>query len=143
MKSWWKPALSGNDVGYYDPQDTPDWQFGQTQLVLGIQAPNHGIVIAAPMGMAQVSSIQLRDWVHLVAMADKGWEFANFAFGGSDFVIIFEAKAGFTLTVPQSATVSPGAGVNYEPSLQGEKYGCFEGITNCDDTPVLPPAYPK
>lgn len=143
MKAGWKPALSGNDVGYYDPRDTPDWQFGQTRLVLGIETPDHGIVIATPMGMAQVGAIRLRDWVKLGAKADKGWEFANFAFGGSDFVVIFEAKAGFTLTVPQSATVPPGAGVNYEPSLQGEKYGCFGGTADCDDTPVAPPAYPK
>jgi phosphatidylserine decarboxylase len=143
MKSGWKPALSGNDVGYYDPQDTPDWQFGQTRLVLGIETPNHGIVIVAPMGMAQVSAIQLRHWVKLGVKADKGWEFANFAFGGSDVVIMFEAKAQFTLTVPQMASELPGAGVNYKPSLQGDKYGCFDNITDCADRPVLPPVYPK
>ena len=142
MKSGWKPALSGNDVGYYDPRDTPDWQFGQTRLVLGIETPAHGVVIATPMGMAQVSAIQLRHWVQAGVEADKGWEFANFAFGGSDFVVMFEAKAGFTLTVPLAAPVPPGAGVNYQPSLQGERYGCLGGITYCDATPALPPPYP-
>lgn len=143
MKSAWKPALSGNDVGYYSPSDTPDWQFGQTRLVLGIETPDHGVVIATPMGMAQVAAIQLRQWVEEGADAKKGWEFANFAFGGSDFVIIFEEKAKFRLTVPLAAPVSPGTGVNYQPSLQGQKYGCFGGKTDCSDKPELPPPYPK
>ena len=75
-------------------------------------------------------------------MAEKGWEFANFAFGGSDFVVIFEQQAKFTLTVPHAAEVAPGAGVNYLPSLQGEKYGCLGGGTDCSDTPGNPPPSP-
>jgi hypothetical protein len=111
-------------------------------LVLGIKTPDHGVVVASPMGMAPVSAIQLRDWVKLGAAADKGWEFANFAFGGSDFVVIFEKQADFELTVPQMAKVPPGAGVNYEPSLQGQRYGCFGGSADCDTTPAVPPPYP-
>ncbi len=143
MKSGWKPSLIPGDVAYYDPRDTPDWQFGQTRLVLGIETPDHGVVIATPMGMAQVSAIQLRDWVKLGAMANKGWEFANFAFGGSDFVVIFEEKADFQLTVKQTASVPPGTGINYAPSKQGQKYGCFDGITDCSDKPGTPPPYPR
>lgn len=143
MKSSWKPALSDKDVGYYAPLDTPDWQFGQTRLVIGIKTPEHGIVIVAPMGMAQVSAIPVRDWVKEGVMAKKGWEFANFAFGGSDFVILFEKKARFQMTVPHTKPVSPGAGVNYQPSLQGEKYGCLGGITTCSDKAEFPPPYPK
>ena len=143
MKSGWKPALREGDLNYYNPEDTPDWQFGQTRLVLGIQTPDNGIVIVTPMGMAQVSGIRLRDWVKKGAHADKGWEFGNFAFGGSDFVLIFEEKANFKLTVPLMPSVSPGAGVNYEPSLQGEKYGCFKGKIHCSDKAKFPPAYPK
>ena len=142
MKSGWKPSLSPTDIGYYDPQDTPDWQFGQTRLVLGIETPEYGVVLATPMGMAQVASIQLRDWVKHNAMAKKGWEFANFAFGGSDFVVIFEPQADFVLTVPHMPEESPGAGVNYKPSLQGERYGCFGGNDNCSTEPELPPPYP-
>ncbi|MGB5735949.1 MAG: phosphatidylserine decarboxylase [Thiohalocapsa sp.] len=142
LKSSWKPSLGADDPAHYDPRDTPDWQFGQTRLVLGIETPEHGIVIASPMGMAQVSAIQLRDWVKQGAMAEKGWEFANFAFGGSDFVVLFEPKARFQLTVPTLSEPAPGAGVNYKPSLQGEKYGCFEGTTDCSATPASPPPYP-
>lgn len=143
MKSGWKPPLGVTDVGYYDPRDTPDWQFGQTRLVLGIETPDHGVVVATPMGMAQVASIQLRDWVQEGAMAQKGWEFGNFAFGGSDFVVLFKPRAEFVLTVPQTPEVPPGAGVNYEPSLQGERYGCLGGDDTCSTEPaVAPPPYP-
>ncbi len=142
MKSGWSAALAPGEVAFYDPQDTPDWQFGQTRLVIGIQTKNKGIVVISPMGMAQVSSIRLRDWVKKGAKAEKGWEFANFAFGGSDFVVIFEKKAKFTLTVAHTTEPAPGAGVNYQNSLQGRKYGCFGGGTNCGAKPGNPPPSP-
>ncbi len=137
MKSGWKASLSPGDVAQYDPQDTADWQFGQTRLVIGIETPEHGIVVISPMGMAQVSGIVPRDWVKHNAEAEKGWEFANFKFGGSDFVVIFEEKAKFTLTAPAAVPEpAPGAGVNYAQVLQGQKYGCFGGRTGCSDVPV-------
>ncbi|MCP4900441.1 MAG: phosphatidylserine decarboxylase [bacterium] len=142
MKSGWKPPLGVTDVGYYDPRDTPDWQFGQTRLVLGIETPNHGMVLASPMGMAQVASIELRKWVEEGVMTEKGWEFGNFAFGGSDFVVIFEAQAEFVLTVPHMPEDPPAAGVNYEPSFQGQKYGCFGGDDRCSSEPGSPPPFP-
>jgi phosphatidylserine decarboxylase len=142
MKSGWKPKVDESDVAYYDPRDTPDWQFGQTRLVLGIETLDHGVVVAAPMGMAQVAAIQLRAWVEQGVEAEKGWEFANFAFGGSDFVVLFERDADFVLTVPHSPEVSPGAGVNYQPSLQGQRYGCFGGSADCGTASALPASYP-
>jgi len=142
MKSGWKPPLGPTDVGYYDPRDTPDWQFGQTRLVLGIETPEHGVVVATPMGMAQVASIELRDWVEKDAMAKKGWEFGNFAFGGSDFVVLFEERADFVLTVKKMSEAPPGAGVNYEPSFQGKRYGCFGGNDKCGTKAKTPPPYP-
>lgn len=142
MKSGWKAALKPGDLAYYDPRDTADWQFGQTRMVIGIQTEANGVVVISPMGMAQVSAIVARDWVKEGAEAEKGWEFANFAFGGSDFVVIFEEKAGFKLTVPHTREPAPGAGVNYVPSLQGEKYGCFGGNSDCSSTPQTPPPSP-
>ena len=131
MKSGWSVSLSPDEVSYYDPRDTADWQFGQTRMVIGIETPENGIVVISPMGMAQVSGIKKRDWVVENAMAEKGQEFANFYFGGSDFVVIFEEKAKFTLTVEHLEEPAPGAGVNYQGSRQGEKYGCFGGGTDC------------
>ena len=36
MKSGWKAPIEPGEVGQYDPQDTADWQFGQTRMVIGI-----------------------------------------------------------------------------------------------------------
>jgi hypothetical protein len=147
MKAGWAVARGQNEVSHYDPRDTADWQFGQTRMVIGIDTgPEHGIVVISPMGMAQVSAIVKRDWVKLGAMAEKGWEFANFAFGGSDFVVIFEEKADFRLTVETLPEPAPGAGENYRQSWQGEKYGCMGGGTDCSGVadparqPSAPPA---
>ena len=77
------------------------------------------------------------------ADAHKGWEFANFAFGGSDFVVLFEKQADFVLTVEPLDEEAPGTGVNYPQSYQGEKYGCFDGDPGCPDKPEeFPDAYP-
>jgi hypothetical protein len=100
------------------------------------------VVIAAPMGMAQVSAIELREWVKEGAHADKGWEFANFAFGGSDFVLIFERGAGFTLTAPQTPAEPPGAGVNYATLQQGARFGCLGSTTDCSTTRATPGPWP-
>ncbi len=72
MKSGWKAPIEPGEVGQYDPQDTADWQFGQTRMVIGIQTPGHGVVVISPMGMAQVSGIVKRDWVKLNARCRKG-----------------------------------------------------------------------
>jgi len=139
MKSGWSNPPDG--PAHYAPLDTPDWQFGQTRLVLGIETDDHGLVIAAPMGMAQVAAIPMRSWVEKGVEAKKGWEFANFAFGGSDFVVLFEDKADFRLAVPK--TDRDGPGVAYKPSKQGEKYGCFGGTTDCGDAAGNPPPIPS
>lgn len=149
MKSGWSP-LTENKIARYDPQDTADWQFGQTRFVVGIETPEHGIVIFTPMGMAQVASVDMRDWlgeyVGTDKIAQKGWEFANFQFGGSDFVVIFEEKADFVLTAPaKPSNQAPEAGVNYAQIHQGAKFGCFGGITTCNgvSTPsAQPDPYP-
>lgn len=136
MKAGWVEGIGQGDVSHYDPQDTADWQFGQTRMVIGIDTGEpYGVVVISPMGMAQVSGIQRRDWVVENAKALKGQEFANFAFGGSDFVVIFEEKAAFVLTAGTLAEPAPGAGVNYAGSLQGEKYGCLGGDPDCSAVP--------
>lgn len=142
MKSGWVQGQSADEVSFYDPEDTADWQFGQTRMVIGIRMDNGQTVVISPMGMAQVSAIVKRDWVIENARTDKGWEFANFAFGGSDFVVIFQPDADFVLTAPVADQVPPGAGENYSLSLQGSKYGCFGGADTCGDAPAMPPPYP-
>lgn len=74
--------------------DTPGYQFLQTRGVVIINNPTLGKVAVLPIGMAQVSSVVLHakkgDWV------EKGDEISNFAFGGSDIICVFQAKANLT-----------------------------------------------
>ncbi len=147
MKSGWKApfpkaADPADRPGYYDPRDTADWQFGQTRMVTGIETEEYGLVVISHMGMAQVSGIEKRDWVKEGAMTEKGWEFANFKFGGSDFVVIFEKQARFVLTAPTARPEAPKSGVNYSLSLQGTRYGCFGGSDDCSTVVGHPNPYP-
>ena len=142
MKSGWKADFGDDSPGYYDPRDTADWQFGQTRMVIGIETEDYGLVVISPMGMAQVSGIEKRKWVKEGAMTEKGWEFANFKFGGSDFVVIFEKQAQFVLTAPTAKPEAPKSGVSYGLSKQGTRYGCFGGSDDCSTVPGNPEPYP-
>lgn len=68
--------------------DGTGFQFIQDRGLLVLDSPL-GLVAVLPIGMAQVSSVNLT-----VAEGDtlaKGQEFGHFAFGGSDIVMLFEA----------------------------------------------------
>lgn len=67
------------------------------------------------MGMAQVSSVNFEDIVQLGITQNKGDMLGTFMFGGSDFVMLFQEKAGFEIT----------AEVN-KHLLMGEKYGVMK-----------------
>lgn len=87
--------MGGNsDMPGPDAPDTPGYQFLQTRGLVVIDNPALGKVAVLPIGMAQVSSVVLhakeRDWV------EKGDEIANFAFGGSDIICVFQKKANLT-----------------------------------------------
>ena len=69
----------------------PGYQFLQARGCITIDNPVLGHVSILPVGMAQVSSVNLLvkkgQWV------EKGDEISNFYFGGSDIVLVFEEKA--------------------------------------------------
>ena len=74
------------------------------------------------MGMAQVSSVNFENEVVLGRRIRKGHMLGNFLFGGSDFIMLFQPRAGFKLTV--NSEVNPKTGERiYDHVLMGEKYG--------------------
>ena len=78
----WSELNAPNDPGY---------QFLQARGCITIHSPVLGYVSILPVGMAQVSSVNL-----LVQEGDfvtKGDEISNFYFGGSDIVLVFEEQA--------------------------------------------------
>ena len=74
--------------GSFDAVDGTGYQFTQDRGLIGIDSPV-GLVAVLPIGMAQVSSVNLT--AEAGASLCKGDEFGFFSFGGSDIVTLFEA----------------------------------------------------
>jgi len=85
------------------------------------------------MGMAQVSSVNFEDDVQVGSTHKKGDMLGNFLFGGSDFIMLFQERAGFTITAPteEKIVAKSGSGhgrrdTTYKHVLMGEKYGAMK-----------------
>ncbi len=102
----------------YDPIDSTGWQFSQTRGYVIVDTEKYGLVALIPMGMAQVSSVNFEDDVEVGATHEKGDMLGNFLFGGSDFVMLFQERAGFEMTATQGNHI-----------LMGEEYGVMKGTT--------------
>ena len=77
-----------NHDGTFDAVDGTGYQFTQDRGLIVMDSPL-GLVAVLPIGMAQVSSVNLT--AEVGAELTKGEEFGYFAFGGSDIVMLFEA----------------------------------------------------
>ena len=74
--------------GSLHPVDGDTYQFAQERGLVVIDSPVVGLVAILPIGMAQVSSVNLT--VESGATLTKGEEFGYFLFGGSDIVMLFQ-----------------------------------------------------
>ncbi len=79
----------------FDAPDKPGYEFIQTRGLVVIDSPI-GLVAVLPMGMAQVSSVVLTAEVGRTLR--KGEEISYFQFGGSDIVMLFEARSNVSFT---------------------------------------------
>ncbi|CCG08322.1 phosphatidylserine decarboxylase [Pararhodospirillum photometricum] len=94
--------ITGNTAGEFrvaavrtfDAQDGTGYQFAQARGLLVMDSPI-GLVAVLPIGMAQVSSVVMT--AEVGRTLHKGEEFSYFQFGGSDHVILFEAKSNVTI----------------------------------------------
>jgi phosphatidylserine decarboxylase len=97
--------------------NTPGWQMIETRGCVIIETKEFGLVALLPIGMSQVSSVNFEDTVKVGTTVEKGSMLGYFLFGGSDFVMLFQSKVDFKLTVPQESDRT------YKHILMGEKYG--------------------
>jgi len=86
--------------GDYDAPDNTDggYEFIQTRGIIILDTgEENGVVAVIPIGMAQVSSVNMNapQGVNLY----KGQEFGYFLFGGSDIILLFQEKANFQLDI--------------------------------------------
>lgn len=97
--------------------NTPGWQMIETRGCVIIETKEYGLVALLPIGMSQVSSVNFEDTVKPGNTVKKGDMLGYFLFGGSDYVMLFQSKVNFKLTVPQESDKT------YKHVLMGEKYG--------------------
>ncbi len=75
--------------------DKTDYQFFQTRGLIVFDSPI-GLVAVLPIGMAQVSSVNMT--AVKGAYLNKGDEFGYFHMGGSDIILLFQAGSGVEVT---------------------------------------------
>ena len=114
--------------GKYLPIDSTGWQFSQTRGYAIMDTGKYGLVALIPMGMAHVSSVNFEGNVRPGIGHKKGDMLGNFLFGGSDFVMLFQDKAGFEITATETKkTGGEDPEDDYEHLLMGEEYGIMKG----------------
>jgi len=87
-----------NKEGDYDAPDNTEggYEFTQTRGILILDTgTENGVVAVIPIGMAQVSSVNMNATKGINLY--KGQEFGYFLFGGSDIILLFQEKANFQL----------------------------------------------
>ncbi|MBF0550852.1 MAG: phosphatidylserine decarboxylase [Deltaproteobacteria bacterium] len=109
----WDPKINK----YVVDTNTPGWQNIETRGCVIIENEKYGLVALLPIGMSQVSSVNFENTVKVGTIVKKGDMLGYFLFGGSDFVLIFQKKVDFKLTVPKENND------DYKHVLMGEEYG--------------------
>ena len=100
--------VDGRAVNRIEAVEGTGYQFLQTRGLVVLET-RAGLVACLPVGMAQVSSVVIT--AEVGAVLRKGEEMGYFQFGGSDFVMVFEAGCDVRLDgVPQQA-VRQGASI--------------------------------
>jgi phosphatidylserine decarboxylase len=101
----------------FDPSSI-GWQSLETRGLLILDTEEFGLVALLPIGMSPVSSVNFDAALKEGVRVHKGDRLGYFLFGGSDFVMVFQA--GFTLT-PDSLRNESGHG--YSHVLMGQRLG--------------------
>ena len=112
---WWDAE---NKRYAFDPSAGLGWQSVETRGCVIIETEKYGLVALLPIGMVVVGSVNFEENVKSGMHVNKGDMLGNFAFGGSDFVMLFQDKVNFTLDAPKQA-----GGDAYQHLLMGERLG--------------------
>eukprot|EP00992_Anisonema_acinus_P014120 TRINITY_DN9110_c0_g1_i1.p1 TRINITY_DN9110_c0_g1~~TRINITY_DN9110_c0_g1_i1.p1 ORF type:complete len:400 (+),score=80.36 TRINITY_DN9110_c0_g1_i1:57-1256(+) len=83
--------------GSYDAPDPTGYQFSQMRGLIVFDSPV-GLVAVLPVGMCQVSSVNMT--AVRGSYLNKGEEFGFFMFGGSDIILLFEKRSNVKVIAP-------------------------------------------
>ncbi|WP_121356899.1 phosphatidylserine decarboxylase [Flavisolibacter nicotianae] len=100
------------------------WQAIETRGCVILETDQYGLVALLPIGMSPVSSIQFSTAIKQGSRIKKGDEMGMFLFGGSDFVMVFQKQADFTITCPKEEGRH-----SFKHLLMGERYGKLTLLT--------------
>jgi phosphatidylserine decarboxylase len=106
----------------FDPSSV-GWQALETRGSLILETRDFGLVALLPIGMSPVSSVTYEPALKEGVEVRKGDMMGHFLFGGSDFVIVFQA--GYELTMDASERDANGGS---SPRLMGERLGRLRRI---------------
>ena len=101
----------------FDPSST-GWQSLETRGVLILDTGAFGLVALVPIGMSPVSSVNFDPALKEGVRVHKGDRLGNFLFGGSDFVMVFQAGYSFTPDSPRDTS-----GQGWAHQLMGQRLG--------------------
>jgi len=112
---WWD---SENNRYAFNPAAKTGWQSIETRGCVILETDEYGLVALLPIGMGVVGSVNFEENVTPGTKVNKGDMLGHFAFGGSDFIMIFQDSVTFTLDAPRQEG-SP----YYKHILMGERLG--------------------
>ncbi|HTA62003.1 MAG TPA: phosphatidylserine decarboxylase [Bacteroidia bacterium] len=105
---------------YVYDASVPGWQSIETRGCVIVETEEFGLVALLPIGMSQVCSVNFENNIKVGTKVKKGDMMGYFLFGGSDFMMVFQQKAGFVMDVAKDDKNS------YHKLLMGEHYGKLE-----------------
>lgn len=106
---------------YVYDASVPGWQSIETRGCVIMETDDFGLVALLPLGMSQVCSVNFEKNIQVGTKVKKGDMLGYFLFGGSDFMMIFQKKAGFKMDIAKDEKSS------YKKLLMGERYGKLTG----------------
>jgi phosphatidylserine decarboxylase precursor len=102
----------------FNPNAKTGWQSVETRGCVILETNDYGLVALMPIGMAAVNSVNFEENVTTGTTVKKGDMLGYFAFGGSDFIMMFQDGVTFNLDSPMQED-----GKSYKHILMGEKLG--------------------
>jgi len=101
------------------------WQSLETRGCMILETEEFGLVALLPIGMSPVSSVNFEPTLKEGVRVRKGDVLGHFLFGGSDFVMVFQAGYEFTLDSPRNDSHQ-----GYSHLLMGERLGRLRRLSS-------------
>jgi phosphatidylserine decarboxylase len=114
---------SANKRYAFDPSAI-GWQALETRGRVILETQNLGLVALLPIGMSPISSVTFEPTLKKGIEVQKGDMMGHFRFGGSDFVMVFQAGYELTLDLPRQDVHA-----SFPHLLMGERLGHLRRIT--------------